>query len=89
MNMCFNLLHDADDGVAVDIVDAVVDIVVVVAGDVAAAAVVVDYWVLNLNHAKPELLAKDVVAKYWVARVIEHWLNDVVMNQQLDKLTVR
>lgn len=59
--MSFNLLHDIDDdaGVVVDAragADDVVD---------------VDYLVLNLNHAKLELLAMVVVAKYWVAKVIE------------------
>lgn len=55
--MSFNLLHDIDDA---GVVDARAD-------DVAD----VDYLVLNLNHAKLELLAMVVVAKYWVAKVIE------------------
>lgn len=78
LNMSFNLQHDIDDdaGVVVDAragADDVVD---------------VDYLVLNLNHAKLELLAMVVVAKYWVAKVIERQPSDVVMNQLLDKLTV-
>lgn len=89
INLCYNV----DDESTVDIVDAVVLVVgVVVAVDnieavadgVAVAAV--DYSVLNLNHVKLVLLAKDVVAKYWAVTVIEHWPNDVVMNRLWDIL---
>lgn len=78
LNMSFNLQHDIDDDAGV-VVDARAD-----ADDV----VDVDYLVLNLNHAKLELLAMVVVAKCWVAKVIERQPSDVVMNQLLDKLTV-
>lgn len=61
--MSFNLLHDIDDDAGV-VVDAR-------AGAGADDVVDVDYLVLNLNHAKLELLAMVVVAKYWVAKVIE------------------
>lgn len=72
----------ADDDVAAvvgvgDIVDAAV-VAADIAADIVVAAVVADDLVLNLNHAKLELLAKDVVANYWVVIIIEHWLNDAV-----------